>query len=147
MKQKNVKLPISRKGNGEFNIFGINAEKRIIIHTRLKGKKEKKLFTIKQIRHIKSELLNKAALNISQNGNKKIDNMYQKRISLILDKNDVRKAIRNVNLKVPLKEIRDKSNEIQNSSLLINNSHEKKLFKRNEQFNILKEKINYLCNL
>lgn len=42
MKQKNVKLPISRKGNGEFNIFGINAEKRIIIHTRLKGKKEKK---------------------------------------------------------------------------------------------------------
>ena len=73
--------------------------------------------------------------------------MYQKRISLILDKNDVRKAIRNVNLKVPLKEIRDKSNEIQNSSLLINNSHEKKLFKRNEQFNILKEKINYLCNL
>ena len=73
--------------------------------------------------------------------------MYQKRISLILDKNDVRKAIRNVNLKVPLKEIRDKSNEIQNSSLLINNCHEKKLFKRNEQFNILKEKINYLCNL
>lgn len=42
MKQKNVKLPISPAGNGEFNIFGINAEKRIIIHTRLKGKKGKK---------------------------------------------------------------------------------------------------------
>ena len=42
MKQKKSKLPISLAGNGEFNIFGINAEKRIIIHTRLKGKKEKK---------------------------------------------------------------------------------------------------------
>ncbi|MDO5412553.1 MAG: hypothetical protein Q4G31_03645 [bacterium] len=42
MKQKNVKLPISPAGNGELNIFGINAEKRIIIQTRLKGKKGKK---------------------------------------------------------------------------------------------------------
>ena len=140
---KNKLLSYSRRNESRNNSFIVQQNELLPILV----KKEKKLFTIKQIRHIKSELLNKAALNISQNGNKKIDNMYQKRISLILDKNDVLKAIRNVNLKVPLKEIRDKSNEIQNSSLLINNSHEKKLFKRNEQFNILKEKINYLCNL
>ena len=140
---KNKLLSYSRRNESRNNSFIVQQNELLPILV----KKEKKLFTIKQIRHIKSELLNKAALNISQNGNKKIDNMYQKRISLILDKNDVCKAIRNVNLKVPLKEIRDKSNEIQNSSLLINNCHEKKLFKRNEQFNILKEKINYLCNL
>lgn len=144
--KKNTKCKIlsySRKNESFNNSFIVQQNELLPILV----KKEKKLFTIKQINHIKNDILNKAALNICQSGNKRIDNMYQKRISLILDKNDVRKAIRNVNLKIPLKQIKDKSNEIQNKSSFINISQEKKLSKCNEQFHILKEKINYLCNL